>query len=163
MNEGIITQMNSLSKRFCLFLILTTSFLCIGNNVLASESLFPPIRGSQAYKEFKKRSYSELSKLIYLIDRFKNTDIKVLYDGAYYDASFAAKVCREFLVRFYDNDKATKWVTHYGTTSLFQNKPILFKFQGGITRLARRILLQELKDLDEAYTQDTQSGRKAAA
>ena len=69
-----------------------------------------PIEQSRAYQLFKTRTPNELSKLIFLIDRFKDAKIKFVYEGIEYPPSFVARLARWFLSTHYHGEKSTKWI-----------------------------------------------------
>lgn len=119
-----------------------------------SSSWLPPIRESGAYQQFAKRTYSELSKLLYLIDRYKDTAILVIYDGAPYDTAICLRVVRWFLPRYYHNERAEEWVKRYCSTSILFGNPIFVKLPDGTRVLATNFLLEELRTLKEVYETD---------
>lgn len=110
---------------------------------------FPPMQESMAYKQYCTRPVSELSKLIYLIDRFGNTEVQILYDGHYFSAPFAARVARWFLARHYRKETADKWIMRWCNTSIMGNL-IWAKLPDGRFVLSREILFEELGNLEAA-------------
>ena len=46
-----------------------------------AEQFLVPAKDSPAFKHYKQRSKNEISKLLYLLERFHNTEFKVIYDG----------------------------------------------------------------------------------
>jgi hypothetical protein len=107
----------------------------------------PPIRESAAYRNFKKRRPSEISRLVYLIDRYKGAPLRVIYDGAPYDNEIAVRVARWFLPRYYNDEKAEAWILRYCSTTFLLDNPIYVEFPDGRRRLAREVLLEELDEL----------------
>jgi len=136
-----------------LILAFTAQATLFAQGSYAIYSGFPDLQESQSYKEFKKRPLSEHSKLIYLIDRFGDADIEIVYDGHYFSAPFVARVTRWFLSRHYKRESAEKWVMRWCNTSISGNL-IWVKLPDGHFRLSREILLSELKALDEAIAED---------
>ena len=110
---------------------------------------FPPIQESKAFKQFVLKPTSELSKLIYLADRFGESKIEVQYEGHYYSAPFVAKTVRIFLAAHYAQQAADYWISEYAVTSIPSGKPIWLKFPDGSFKLAREVFINELKALDE--------------
>ncbi|MBI4549320.1 MAG: hypothetical protein HY714_00125 [Candidatus Omnitrophica bacterium] len=110
----------------------------------------PPIRESKAYRSFIRRRPSEISRLVYLIDRYKGAPLRVIYDGAPYENEVAVKVARWFLPRYYNNEKAEEWIVRYCSTSFLLDNPIYVEYPDGRRVLARKILLEELQALAEA-------------
>lgn len=117
---------------------------------LAVEAGIPSIQESQAFTEYAKRPQTELSKLLFLIDRFSDTQFEVIYDGTYYEADFVEKVSRWFLSYRYKQESAEKWVNVWCSTTMVQGNPIWVKMPNGKFRLAREVLLEELGNLNQA-------------
>lgn len=113
-----------------------------------------PIRESKAYQQYKLRPVSEFSKLIYLIDRFYNCDIEVVYDGHYFKSAFAARVARWFLATNYKKESTKDWIMRWCNNTIPRGTPIYVKLPTGKFRLAREILTQELEELDRLTPQD---------
>ena len=108
----------------------------------------PPFQESLAYHQFKTRPLTESSKLLYLIDRFADTEIEISYDGHYYNAKFAGQVARWFLARRYQHEPAQQFILKWCNASIPGGNLIWVKFPKGRFRLAREILLEELKMLN---------------
>lgn len=109
---------------------------------------FPPIEDTPAYRQFSRRPSSELTKLLYLIDRFKDTQVIVVYNGANYQAPEAARIAKKFLMSNYKRETAEFWIRKYCFRSEPANRWILFKAPDGSVGKAGEILLSELKLLD---------------
>ncbi|MBI3314128.1 MAG: hypothetical protein HYZ83_07835 [Candidatus Omnitrophica bacterium] len=109
---------------------------------------FTPTKDSQAYTEFIKRPVSEHSKLLYLIDRFGDADVQIVYDGHYFSAPFAARVARWFISRNYKKEPAQKWIMRWCNTTIARGNLIWVKLPNEKFRLAREVLVEELKSLD---------------
>jgi hypothetical protein len=114
---------------------------------------FPSVSESKAYKQYRMRPDSDFSKLLFLIDRFENSGIEVVYDGHYYKAAFAAKIARWFMARNYRKETIQEWVMRWCNTSM-SGKLIYVKFPNGKFRLSREVLLDEAKALEEAVKQE---------
>ncbi|MCM8776415.1 MAG: hypothetical protein NC930_08750 [Candidatus Omnitrophica bacterium] len=131
-----------------LFIFLKGSFLDAGK---ASASLgLPALEDSKAFRQFMMRPMSDLSKLMYLIDRLSDANIEIRYDNYYYDTKFAARLARWFLARFYRGETAEQMVMHWCNTSFPSGKLIWVRLPDGSFRLSREILLEELRELDSA-------------
>ncbi len=109
----------------------------------------PPTLESKAFEQFMLRPTTELSKIIYLIDRFSDSKIEILYEDHYYSALFASRVARFFLPRHYRQEAAEHWVLTWCSTSIPSGSPIWVKFEDGSFKLAREVLLEELKSIEE--------------
>lgn len=118
----------------------------------------PAIKDSKAYQQFLMRSPSELSKLIFLVDRFKESQVKIVYDDTPYEAAEAARHVMKFLSSNYKGEKAELWINKYATRSDPGRKLILARFKDGKVRKAKEVLLEELKDLEAAYQEDKGKG-----
>ena len=89
---------------------------------------FPSMRDSEAYTALKKRPLSDHSKLVYLIDRFQEADIEILYDGYYFKPPIAAQVARWFLKRYYKDETPRQWIMRWCNQTIFKNELIWVKF-----------------------------------
>ncbi len=119
--------------------------------IFAVEQWSAPPTQSQAYKQFSGRPYSELSKIIYLIDRFGDTEVEILYDGHYYKARFVKQVARWFLFHRYKKETAEQWIQVWCHKSAFSGNLIWVKLPDKSMRPAREVLLAELKALDTEH------------
>lgn len=136
--------------------LLFAAFVALSGSVLAEEETrskplypgFTPIEESKAYQQYVLRPQTELSKLIFLIDRFGEADAQVLYENINYPASFSAKFCRAFLPIHYKQETAEYWVKHWATTSFPSGKPIWLKLPDGSFLRTRDVFLDELAALD---------------
>lgn len=133
--------------RFQKFAPALMGFLLLALPAAAAKTELPPAVESRAYAEFTKRPVSELSKILYLLDRFNGVDLEIIYDDHFYKGPFASRVARWFLAHKYRRQKATEWVLEWCYRSI-GGKLIFVKMQDGSLRLSRDILLDELKTLD---------------
>jgi len=120
----------------------------------AEISGLPPVRESEAFQQYKKRTPSELSRILYLIERFKGTTTEVLYDGTFYKSDVAVPIARWFLAVNYKKQTAEQWVKQYCTSTIFYGNPIRVKLPDSTFRTSRDLLLEELADLKK--TEDEQ-------
>lgn len=117
------------------------------------------IEDSKAYQQFLMRSPSELSKLIFLVDRFKDTQMQIVYDDTPYDAPEAARHVMKFLSENYKGEKAAFWLNKYATRSDPGRKPILARYPDGKVKKVKEVLLKELNDLEKIYQQGKGAGK----
>lgn len=110
---------------------------------------FPEIRESKAYKKFAVRPLSDLSKILYLIDRFGEAKIEIVYDNQSYPAPFATTVARWFLARNYKKQTPADWVKQWCSNSIMTNKLIYVKLPNGEFLVARDVLLAEIEAIDQ--------------
>lgn len=116
---------------------------------------FPPIKDSFAYKQFMNRKdQSDLSKLIYLIDRFSGTDIQVVYDGISYKSSFAAGVAKWFLARKYNKETVSEWILKWCNRTILAGNLIWVKFPDGSVKLSREVLTNEVEALEKFLSRE---------
>ena len=115
---------------------------------------FPSLEESKAYQQYKLRPAGERSKLLYLIDRFTDSDVKIVYDGEYFEALTAGRIARWFLSRNYKNESAEKWIMRWCNTSILENNLIWVRLPDGRFRLSREILLEELAALNSVSEKD---------
>lgn len=106
-----------------------------------------PLEQSKAYKRYSARPQTDLSQLIYLIDRFSEADILILYGDFQVDAPFAAGIARWFISRNYEGQTAEAWVDKWCKNTFPQGKPINVRLADGDIRPAVDILKDELNQL----------------
>ncbi len=111
--------------------------------------VFPPVENSRAFQQYKTRPLTDLSRLIYLIDRFGELDISIRYDNYDYNSQFAARIARWFLSRRYHGESVDKWIMQWCNTSIGTGNLIWVKLPDGNFRLAREILFDEIQVLDK--------------
>lgn len=115
---------------------------------------FPPIVESKAYQQFKTRPVSDLSKLIYLIDRFGATKIEIVYNGHYYKSIFAASLAKFFLSQNYRKETVDQWIMKWCNVSIPSGNLIWVKFPNNKFKLSRDVLRAELVELEAAMKAD---------
>lgn len=113
----------------------------------------PAIEESKAYQQFKTRPVSDLSKLIYLIDRFAGAKIEIVYDGHYYKPTFAAQLAKFFLAQNYKKETVKEWIMKWCSVSAGGNL-IWVKFADNRFKLSRDVLNDEIAALDEVIKSD---------
>ena len=116
-------------KRVALMLFAMTCLLLNAAAVHAEEKTplypgFPALRETKAYKKFSTRTYSEFSKILYLIDRYSDSQVLINYEDQNYTAPFCTTVARWFLSRNYKKQTAKEWIKQWCTKSIFANKTI---------------------------------------
>jgi hypothetical protein len=116
----------------------------------AADPSFEPVEQSKAFRQYTLRGASEFSKILYLIDRFKNTKVEVVYDGYPYPALRAAQEARAYLAKNYrQGDPAERWIKLNAYRSGAGNI-IYFKYPDGDRRPMRDVLLEELQILKQS-------------
>ena len=109
---------------------------------------FQPLGESMAYRQYQRRPKNELSKLLFLIDRFAQSKVEIIYDGFHFPAAKAAGMARWFLSRNYKKQTAEEWIFQWCNTTVPRGKIILVKLPDGSTELGREVLLGELAALE---------------
>ena len=128
------------------FLII---FLFSGQGALPLQAApLCPMEQSDAYQKYCRRPKTELSKLLFLIDRFKDSDIKVVYNGNHYDSEVATKYARQYIRDHYRSTQdAESFVKDHAHRSEPQGNVIYAEYPDGKIRPASEVLLEELKAL----------------
>jgi hypothetical protein len=109
-----------------------------------------PFRESEAFQRYLRGPRSELAKLLFLINRFRDTEYKVIFNGNTYDANTAVKYARDFIYKRYRNEPAGRWVKIHAYRSDPGGKIIYLKDPEGAMRPVRDALLEELDALNHS-------------
>lgn len=118
---------------------------------VAAVFLLEPLQTSAAFKQYQKRPKSELSKLIFLMDRFKGSPAEVIYDGSHYDSELALKTAKAYIAKHYKKKQpAENWIREHAYRSYPGRKVIFFKTPDGTPRPLRDVLLEELAELPKS-------------
>lgn len=110
-----------------------------------------PLEESQAFRQYLARPVTDLSKLIFLIDRFKEADIQIRYGGIYFAPSFAARVARWFLAKYYQGETPREWIMKWCDTAIGSGELIWVRDAEGNFKLSREVLFEELEKLEKAF------------
>ena len=128
-------------------LFFTVYFMLAGSaHASVAQHLQPP-QESNAFKQFQQRPKSELSKLLYLMDRFRNSEFKVVYNGTEYDSKFALKETKKYIAKNYKNTAAESWIKIHAYRAQGGGDLIYLKDPEGKVYLLRDVLLEELNQL----------------
>ena len=115
---------------------------------IASEDILPPFRESEAYQRYIHRPRTEFTKLLYLVDRFHNADLEILYEGRPYRLSnFTTAQVILHILKHYRMETAEAWIGLNTYRSSPGGRIIQVRYPGGKLRPARDVLLEELKTL----------------
>lgn len=113
----------------------------------------PPV--SRAFQKYQKRPVSELSKLIYLVDRIGESNLAVVYDKNTYPSQLVMPIARWYLNTHYNKkDSAENWLSKWCYRTLGSGETVWVRYEDGSLREARDILLQELDQLDSLCDKD---------
>lgn len=130
------------------------SVLAAAPQVYFTNPALTPIRESKAFRMFSSRPLSDHSKILFLIDRFAEAPIEILYDGQYYKAAFAANVAKWFMARRYRKESAEQFINKWCNATVPGNNLIWVKFPNGDFKLSREILNSELKQLEQIILEE---------
>lgn len=128
-------------KKTLMTLLIAVS---LSGAVYAQTGAIQPFQESAAYKQYQRRPKNELSKLIYLMDRYKGSSYTVLFDGAEYDSFKALKFAKSYIAKHYQKEDAASWLKEHAYRSP-SGKVIYLKTPEGKTEILRDSLIQELK------------------
>lgn len=149
--------MKKIAAGMLAFIILTSSPVWAG--VSDEDFGIPDIRGSVAYKNYLMRPTTELSKLLFLLERLSEAKFQVLYAKAYYDVDFVAPLARWFLKYRYTNQTAEKWIALYCSTTVLSRERIWVRLENKKFVLSRDVLMDELRRLEKTYSEDKAAGK----
>ena len=112
-------------------------------------NILGPLPDSKAYKLYQKRPKSEFSKLLFLMDRFRHSDAKLIYDGRQFEPREALKTVKQYIVKHYDRKSdAKKWVEKHAYRSEGSGQIIYMKFDDQPKQILRDVLIGELEKLE---------------
>lgn len=113
---------------------------------MALEAVMPPFQETAAYQQYQKRPKSELSKLLYLMDRFKSSPLIVIYDRVEYESSVALKHAKSYVSKHYHREDAASWIRENAYRSS-GGGVIYVKYPDGKKRVLRDVLIEELQQV----------------
>ncbi len=119
-------------------------FLFLAAPLFADGAALPSLEKSRAFIQYERRPQSELSKLIYLIDRYKDSELSIFYEGQLYDAATAAKYAKNYLRKNYKKGTAENWVSRHCYRSTGQGSVIYVHYPDGAKRIMKDVMLEEL-------------------
>ncbi len=129
--------------------ILGMVFMVLPGTLWAEEFQLPPIKQSQAYQQYALRdSKTELSKLLYLMDRYRQTPYIIHYEGHDYDAQAALMQARKYVAKNYQKEPAEEFIRVHAYRPKIGSSILYVKYPDGQTVLLRDILLAELQALE---------------
>ena len=102
---------------------------------------------SVAFKQYLIRPHTELSKLIYLLDRFNVPGVEMRVDGNVYSADKAFPYSKSYLAQNYKKEKAEVWIRAHCYRSRERNEIIYMRLDKENFKPARDILIEELSRL----------------
>ena len=116
--------------------------------VTVAMPVLEPLKTSAAYQQYQRRPKTELSKLIFLMDRFKGYPAEVIYNGSYYDSDFALKNAKAYMAAHYKKKQAAEeWIRENAYRSDPGREVILYKEPNRAPKPLRDVLLEQLEAL----------------
>ncbi len=129
-------------KKFFLGMVL--SIICAG--VVFAQGL-GDFQDSDAFKHYLNRPKTELSKLIYLLDRFNAPGIEIKLDGNIYTTDKAFPYSKGYLSKNYKKEPAEDWIRAHCYRSREKNEVLYMRVGDEGFRPVRDVLIEELKHL----------------
>lgn len=105
-----------------------------------------PYAESFAYKQYSMRPKNELSKLYYLMDRYRGSDLKVVFNGSEYESRQALGYAKSYLMKNYKKENALNWIKLHAYRSP-SGQVIYLKTLDGKNLVLRDVLIKELEAL----------------
>ena len=125
-------------------MMAAAAFFTAASPLYAQTPGLEPHQESYAYKQYSMRPKSELSKLSYLLDRYKGSAYKVIFDGSEYDSAKALRYAKGYLARHYRRENAVEWLRVHAYRSP-AGQVIYLKSPEGETTILRDALIKELE------------------
>lgn len=110
----------------------------------------PPLNEAKAFGRYKNRIKTELSQLVFLMERFNVKGIEIKIDGNVYPAALAFPFAKMYLALNYNKEKTKDWIQKHCYRSPFTNEVMLVRFNGGEYEVGRDALFRELDALTQA-------------
>lgn len=131
-----------------------SSFLCSVYFIPQSHSQtasleLTPLAQSRAFQQFQNRDDSERSKLLFLVDRLSESNIKeIMYEGRAYHPMLVTGIARLYLSRHYEQEPAEGWLSKWCFRTIRKGEPVWVKLANGECVNAKEVLLGELEKLE---------------
>ncbi len=128
-------------------ILIGSFFALISSSVVFAQ--LGPIEESLAYKRYQSRPQTELSKLIYVMDRFNVPGVEVKVDDSTFSADKVFPFWKVNLRVSYDEEAAEEWIQRYCYRSDDTNEVIYMRTGNEDFKPARDSFLEELNRLRE--------------
>ncbi len=153
-------------KRFLLMVAVTAGSLLLagapgwgneasGGTYGGGKPLYPgfsSIEESRAFTRYTKRSKSDQSKLLYLIDRFADASIEIEYGGYFFPAPMSANFARFFLAHYYKGQSPQEWIEQWCTYTIHSRQLVHVRLPDGSLVPGGQVLQDELEALERAIS-----------
>ncbi len=130
--------MRKIILNFLVLMICTTAIYAQG---------LGEFKTSDAYKSYLKRPKNELSKLIYLLDRFNAPGVEIKLDGNIYTTDKAFPYSKGYLSKNYKKEKAEDWIRAHCYRSREKNDVLYMRVGDEKFEPVRDVLIRELGQL----------------
>lgn len=140
-------------KKLAAFGLVTILGYMVFPPTLYSQQIKPPalnlalIKSGYAFAQFENRPVSELSKLLYLIDRLGERDVEIRYGSHSYRSKLISGIARWYLSRHYKKERAEDWLQKWCYRTLRSGNPVWIKLDDGSLRSAKEVIKEELDHL----------------
>ena len=134
---------------FWVAIFLGNSFSGTGWADLKDDGL-RPVEESQSFQDYLKKPKTDLSKLIFAIDYYRNEPVMVRFDDVDYPVQFAYPIGLVYLLTYYKNEKPEAWIKKNCYRSPTANKIMYFKYPDGSYREVRETALELIRKLEKA-------------
>lgn len=125
-------------------------------------SLLEPVGQSAAFQEYLNKPKSNLAKLLFGLNYFRNAPVMVQYDGVEYAPQFAYPLGLAYLLTRYHGEKPESWIRKHCYRSPTANKIIYFKFSDGNFRPVRDVFIETYEALEKAEQKVRMEGAEQA-
>lgn len=121
-------------------------------NTLSQFNL-PEMHQSPAYQDLMRHPITELSKINYLIERFKDANAEIDYNGHYYYPKDISRFVQMFIAIHFDpHETAKDWIIKYANRSIPKGDPIWIRLSNGKFYQSKDVLMGELDDLENVLS-----------
>lgn len=116
-------------------------------HVVETGNLTRSPRAEQLLEEIRHGLRPELAKLLFVVERYRDSNFKVIYDGAEHDMNSTIPSARVYVQRNYNGERAETWIKKYLYHSPTRDQVIVLKSPEGRERSLRDALLDDLRKL----------------
>ncbi len=105
------------------------------------------IRQARLLNEIQEGNKQELAKLLYVMEIYRNKDVKIIFDGIEYDINHALTEAQRLITHYYKGQPAGDFVQTHLYRTPFQDQIIYMIMADGMRRPLRDVFLEELQNL----------------
>lgn len=107
----------------------------------------PSLRTERLLEEIRHGLRPEMAKLLFITERYRDSDFKVIFDGMEYRVNEMLSRARTYLARNYRGEPAERWIRTHLYRSSERGEVIYLKAPDGSRRPLRDVFLEELENL----------------